>query len=349
MLSSLKVLIVGDFIFSIYERAFEKAFLDVTPDVLRFSLEIPKTNNLLFNFLIYLERRYAVGIYTWRLNKKFIRTCLSFRPELIIVYRGRNVFPQTIKKIKSNLSGTRIFIYNNDDPFSIRYPRYYWMHYHKSLRYYDYIFSYREKNLEDLKKLGYENASILMSYYIKSDNFLFEKNFCKRSIDVIFIGHYEDDGRDDTLMYLINNGVGLKIFGTNWERSPFYKQLSINNEIVRLNTESYNTLLNQAKIALVFFSKLNNDEYTRRCFEIPASGAVMFSERTAVMEKLYLEDSEIVFFNNRIELLKKINYYLSNINVLQDFANKAHSKLLLSQNEVSDRVNQILNTYSSIR
>ncbi|WGU68927.1 glycosyltransferase [Capnocytophaga canimorsus] len=46
----------------------------------------------------------------------------------------------------------------------------------------------------------------------------------------------------------------------------------------------------------MFLSKLNNDQYTRRCFEIPACGTMMLSERTPTLQEFYTENEEIVFF-----------------------------------------------------
>src|SRR2546427_588190 len=35
--------------------------------------------------------------------------------------------------------------------------------------------------------------------------------------DVVFVGHYERDGRGDLLKYLWDNGIGVRVFGTRWE------------------------------------------------------------------------------------------------------------------------------------
>ena len=54
--------------------------------------------------------------------------------------------------------------------------------------------------------------------------------------DVVFVGHFEDDGRDEVFKYLIENGVNLKIFG------PEKMGLRLVTKKIRLS------LVNQEKI-----------------------------------------------------------------------------------------------------
>jgi len=349
MSNLIRILLVGDFIFPIYEEAFEKGFLKITPSVYRFSLNYPESKSIFNKLLVYFERRLAIGFLTNSLNKRLVETALYTRPDLVMIYRGRNIFPSTYKMIRMKLPNTKIFIYNNDDPFSKKYPFYFWLYYKSSLKYFHHIFCYRQKNIKDLDMRGYRNTSILMSYYIGKKNYLYNKKFTEREIDVVFIGHFENDGRDEIINFLLQNGISVKIFGTNWNKSKLYNILSLGNQIERVNAEKYNDLLNQTKIALVFLSKLNNDEYTRRCFEIPAAGAVMFSERTKKMQQLYLENEEVVFFKDRYELLLKLNYYLNNESLLEKISCNARNKLFNSNHEISDRVDEIRNKYYELK
>jgi spore maturation protein CgeB len=345
MSNLIKILLVGDFIFPIYEEAFEKGFLKITPSVYRFSLNYPESKSVFSKLLVYFERRLAIGFLTNSLNKRLVETVLDTRPDLVMIYRGRNIFPSTYKMIRTKLPNTKIFIYNNDDPFSKKYPFYFWLYYKSSLIYFHHIFCYRQKNINDLAMRGYRNTSILMSYYIGEKNYLYNKKFTEREIDVVFIGHFENDGRDEILNFLLQNGISVKIFGTNWNKSKLYNILSLGNQIERVNVEKYNDLLNQTKIALVFLSKLNNDEYTRRNFEIPASGAVMFSEKTKILQMLYQEETEVVFFIDKFDLLQKIKFYLMNIDRLQAISDRAYIRLKATKSELNDRINQIIEIY----
>ena len=52
-------------------------------------------------------------------------------------------------------------------------------------------------------------------------------------------------------------------------------------------------------------SKLNRDTYTTRCFEIPACGSLLLSERTDDLRLMFREMEEAVFFSSPEELVEK--------------------------------------------
>jgi spore maturation protein CgeB len=60
-----------------------------------------------------------------------------------------------------------------------------------------------------------------------------------------------------------------------------------------------------AKMALGLLSRLNRDTYTRRHFEIPACGALLLSERTGDLERMFKDGEEAVFFSSADELVER--------------------------------------------
>lgn len=70
--------------------------------------------------------------------------------------------------------------------------------------------------------------------------------------------------------------------------------------------EEYAKAIRGARVALCFLSRLNRDTYTRRCFEIPACGTVLASERTRDLQRLFKEDEEAVLFSSPEELVRKV-------------------------------------------
>jgi spore maturation protein CgeB len=184
----------------------------------------------------------------------------------------------------------------------------------------------------------------LRSYYVKYLNFPID---IKKKYDVVFIGHYENDNRDQWLKYLIDNGIKLKIFGPEWHRSSYFEffKKKIGN-IHPLNLTDYNTVLNSSKIALVFLSTLNSDTYTRRCFEIPASKTFMLSQYSNDLQSLFESEVEADYFNSQNEMLEKILFYLENEKVRDKIANSAFEKVTFEGHEVSQRVRIILNQYN---
>jgi spore maturation protein CgeB len=162
---------------------------------------------------------------------------------------------------------------------------------------------------------------------------------------VVFIGHYENDGRDEILLHLLKSGVDLKLYGTSWECSPLFSEISAMTGKINPVYAEYNEVLNGAKIALVFLSKLNNDTYTRRVFEVPAAKTVMLSEYTDDMASLYQNEKEIFFFADKNQCLTTIHRLLDKPELIEAVANQAYDRLMTDGHEVYDRVNEIICQY----
>lgn len=336
----MKILIVGDFLAQIHEPAFYNAFLKLGHNVSKFAIgDYFKSEN----FYTKLQNKFLCGPIIWKINKDLIQCIEMEKLDLVFIYRGNVIFDKTIKKIKE--SGVKVFGYNNDDPFSKKHPFYMWRNFLKAVPYYDHIFVYRQKNIDDYKKIGYLNTSLLRSYYLAENNFPIEKLPSDKYVcDVIFVGHWENDGRDEYVKAIIDARINFKLYGPEWQRSKYYRffKESLGYEIKSLLSEDYNLALNSAKIALCFLSRLNNDTYTRRNFEIPATGTFMLSEYSDDLNGLFVAGQEADYFKTKEEIIEKIKYYLQNENKREIIAEEGYNKLIKSGHEVLDRAKEII-------
>jgi spore maturation protein CgeB len=355
--ANIKVLIVADWYGEIYAQAFYDSFKSLNYETYRFPWKeyfhhyqyastYATDGNRLKALYYRLQNNFLIGPTIRKINCDLLKKCEHIRPDLTFIYRGTHIYPDTIKKIKS--LGCKVFGYNNDDPFSNNYRLIYfrlWSLYRRSIPHYDWIFSYRQANIKDYKAMGYHNVSLLRSYYIKEKNSPIPN--ATKKYDVIFIGHFEDDTRDETVKYLLDNGINIKLFGTLWDKSKFYDYFRGKiGEIKPLYGDDYNHAINQAKIALVFLSKLNNDTYTRRCFEIPATKTMMLAEYSEDQaENLFKEGKEAEYFRNKEDLLKKVTFYLNNEEKIVNIGNAGFKRLQENSHEVSDKVKEILRVF----
>jgi len=341
----MKILIAGNWQFEIYEEAFFKAFQKLGYEAYKFSWHQYLTGS----FFKKLQEYFKIGPALKRLNQDLINHSKEINPDLIFVYRGNYAYPKTIQELRK--TGALVFGYNNDDPFSKKHPFYLFRHFRKSVPFYDHIFVYRYKNIEDYYRLGYRRVSLLRSYYIKEKNFPIEKLPTNEYVcDVIFIGHYENDGRDEYIKAILDSGIDFKLFGPEWQRSKYYKFFKKKmGDIYSLNAEEYNLALNSAKIALCFLSKLNNDTYTRRNFEIPATKTFMLSEYTDDLNSMFQEGKEAEYFRNKEEMLEKIKYYLNHNKEREKIAEAGYKRLLKDGHEALDRAKEIIRVFESYK
>ena len=353
----MKILIVGDFHSNIHEKALYDAFLGLGHDAYKFSwqeyfqgwqFKNPENSMEWFKFLYFrIQNKFLCGPVVWKINKNLLKMAEEINPELIFIYRGTHIFPATLRGLKK--TGAVVFGYNNDDPFSPKYRKYVWRHFINSINYYDHIFAYRKKNIDDYQSIGYSNVSLLRSYYIKESNCPTIIN-PQHECEVVFLGHYEDDGRDIIIKHLFESEVDFRLYGPEWHHSIYYQYFleKMGGEIKPLRGEAYNQALASAKIALVFLSKLNNDTYTRRSFEIPAARTFMLSEYSADLDTLFKEGIEAEYFRNEKELFDKLRFYLKDGDARIKIASDGYERLKKDGHEVGDRAKEIISVYKEI-
>jgi hypothetical protein len=165
--------------------------------------------------------------------------------------------------------------------------------------------------------------------------------------EVVFVGHYEPDGREDSIRALVNAGIRVKLWGGHyWSRAvlgDLYDNLA---PIEVAEGVAYGKALCGAKICLCFLSKLNRDTYTRRCFEIPAYGKVMLAERTDDLIQFFKEDEEACFFSSQEELVRKVKWLINNPNIRESIAQAGLRRVWKDGHDVTSRSNKFLEKIS---
>jgi spore maturation protein CgeB len=354
-----KILIAGDWQFEIYEEAVANAFLQLGFNVSKFKWcqyfsEYAK-KSYLHSLISRVQNKYMFGNLVRRLNKDFIQAVEVNLPHIIFIYRSSHLYPETLFFIKKKHPTIYLISYNNDDPFSSLYPWWKWRHFFKTIPICDLILSFRESNNSLYFKYGAKLVDLFRGYYVP----LLHRQLQKREFentefpcDVIFVGHYEEDGRFEMVDSLANEGINIKIYGPNGAtKKNGWGEVILNSEILKkqriryLKGEEYVKALNAAKIGLCFLSKLNNDTYTTRCFEIPACGTALFSEWSEDLEMIFENDVNAVLFRTKEELVEKVKYYLSHPIELAALTQRGKDLVSEKGHDIFSRVSSLVMQY----
>lgn len=337
----IRVLIVGDSSYYIYAPSIYDALKNlenVSAEYFDFGrLNVAFTGR---NLLEKIEHHYNNGYYVKKLNNTLLRLCENEKYDIVFLFSARFIYGRTVKRIK--LTGAYIAVYNNDDPFSSYYKNYVWKNYLSCVKYADMVYAYRKRNIEDYKAGGVKNIGLLLPYYCKSKDYYIDDDEITEDIpSVVFMGHFENDERKEYLEALIAAGVQVGI-SDKWG--------TVECEIkgaVKLSgkPECYNRIMNKAKIAIVFLSKINGDTYTRRCFEIPAVKTLMIAPYTEDLSNMFKENEEIVFYRDKRDFLDKIQYYLKHEDKRECIAEAGFLRLKKGGHEVGDRAKMIVQDY----
>lgn len=342
----MRILIVGEGRSPIHEAAWQRGLEAAGCAVERFDwLSRFQSRSPWRSLSLRAQDHFLAGPTLLKLNVDVVRKVASSRPDVLILYRPTHVLSSAIRLIRAASQDTLIVSYNNDDPFSPKAPRYRWYHYLDSLPLVDVAIAYREKNLAELTRAGAAHVHLVRSYfvpYLDKPTDLSLQDHQRYDADVVFVGHFEPDGRLETLAAVAERFRRFRLFGPDWERAPDHPALRRLQPIRPLSHLEYAKALQSAKIALAFFSSLNSDDYTRRVFEIPAVGTFMLSQRTAVMESLFRPGIEADYFGSPDELLSKIDQYLGDETQRRAIAQAGALRVREQGHDVFSRMRELL-------
>ena len=356
----MKILVVGDWHSELHEEAVARALVQLDQEVTRFPWHQYFKPAGYFGRLrlpaLKFQNKYLLGPQVEKLNRELVARVTGDLPDAVFIYRGTHVYPETLRYLRRISPRSVLVGYNNDDPFSPIYPKWEWRHFMAGLPEYDLVLAYRLHNFEDYKRAGAQRVEILRSWYIPEINHPVTLSGSDRQqygCDVVYIGHHEGDGRVDYLREVVRSGFRLRLWGPGYDWDPVIRNVpELKNQIpVKLVWgEDYNKALAGAKIALCFLSKLNRDTYTRRCFEIPATGTFMFSEYSADLASLFAENTEAQYFRTVDEFKSKLKYYLvESDESRQMIARAGYRKVIAGGHDVCSRMKQILSYIKDIQ
>lgn len=348
----MKILVCGNWHSELHEESVFHAFKELGHDSFKFAWhQYFKPRGIakrLTRFFFKAQNKYMMGPLVTKLNKDFINFALEVKPDLIFIYRGTHIYARTVKILSNKLKNTLVIGYNNDDPFSPHYPKWFWRHFLSCVPEYDLTLAYRQHNIDEYRVAGARRVQLLRSWFIPERNYpteLTDLEKEKYSCDVVFIGHYENDGRLEFLEEIERRGWSLRIFGHGNEWNPVLRRVPLlagHMPIQPVWGQDYNLALCGAKIALCFFSKLNRDTYTRRCFEITASGTVLLSKYTDDVASLFIANQEVVLFRDAKEMCAVIESLLADATRRSQLAKAGTQRVWRDGHDVVSRMQCVL-------
>lgn len=350
-----KILIAGDFMWYWYQEVCAQSLEKNGCIVKRFGwvnyfFKWPQNSKEPKYISIYhrIQFRFLQGPIIWKINKRLLIAVKKFNPDIIWLYNVQLIFPETIYKIRKIVPKAKLVQFANDNPFSLDAKQKYWRHYLNSIPLFDIHFSYRKSNIIDYYKRGAKNVFMLRSYFIANEDFNIPISIIPKSFlcDVVFAGHYENDGRVELLEAICEAGYNLNLFGGGWDEalpylrknSPLHKYFPIRP----VTGNEYRYAICGAKVGLCFLSSLNKDTYTRRNFQIPAMKVAMLSEFSDDLVTLFEPNIDALFFTDKFSLLEKINLLIHDDMFRLSIANSGHKRVHEGLHEINDRMKTFL-------
>jgi len=330
-----RLLLAGNWQWDIYEQALARGFEGHGWEVIPFRTAgiegMPAENSLLG------RARPAWSLSA--VNRALLHEATEVQPDLVFLWRCIDILPATLRAMRAQLAGVPIIGYHNDNPFKGLKARLKSRHFLAGLRDVDVAAVYRPDNLKAALALGAPRAELLPPSYIRSLHRPIEVG---AMADVVYVGHYEPDGRLKALQALRNAGVTVKVRGTRWHAVQLQHRWLAEQPIEQLWGDDYVTAIASARISLAFLSGRHGDVYTRRCFEIPACGSLLMAPRTRELKTFFREDEEAVFWSTHEELVEKVKFLLSHEEYRATIAAAGRQRVLQDGHDEYGRASQIL-------
>lgn len=327
----MKLVVAGEYQFSMYQDALLYGVQKLGHEGVKLRLK----NGRLFD--IYLLIKNSVLL---------VRKVQKERPDVLFLYRVENLAAFTLKLLKWKYPTLCIMLYHNDDPFrNLFIRRMKSIHYLNCIKYADLVYVYRQVNISEAKQLGAPMAKLYMSHYDSRYDLkeYTEKDFCKQTDRVVFVGHYEDDDRAEYLDLLYKNAINLHVYGPDTWKVIFSQRGWPTSHLHGLvMKDEYRKIIHEASIALAFFSKANRDEYTRRCFEIPVMGTMLLAPRTALTEKLFDDNENAVLYSDKEDFLKKVIFYSEHPELRDSIAENGYKHIIGGEHSETARARMVV-------
>lgn len=315
------------------------ALIEVVDEFYHIPLE---ARNLVSKVIAKLSRNQFVREY----NREILAKFQVFQPDIVLVYKGAFVYPETLELMKKQ--GIPLVNFFPDVSFRAHgalLP--------KTLPLYHHIFTTKTFGITDLKsQLGISSASFIPHGFDPdihrpiAQSLIPEEFFC----EVSFIGTYSPK-KESLLASIVEKlpDVKLKIWGEQWHKStrallkPFIQGRQILGDL-------YAAAISASSINLGFLSEKvsgasSGDLITSRTFHIPASGGFMLHERNDQSITYYKEDEEAAFFDDEVELVLKIKKFL-NQPELREKIRKAGCQRALNEHSLDQRAKTIVEQLS---
>lgn len=345
----MKILLGGTFLMGYLELSLERYFKEYECQVYRLDIaKIIRDSTLYFLDKNPISRRLCRRYWEELINKSFIELFRKIIPDLVLVYKGYYICPDTIKLIRDS-GKALIFCFNGDNPFNIDSPGVSNKNILDSIPQYDCYFIWTSSLIEPLFKAGARKVECLPFGFDPLLHYPVDLSETERRLygnDIAFVGSWDKE-RERWLKEIATFDLG--IWGEGYWKTHC-KDKSIRNKWREMAVygENMSKVLNASKVSLNILREQNKENHNMRTFEAPACGAFVLAERSKEEKYFFEEDKEAVYFSSPEELRDKIVYYLKHEEERKKIAKEGYKRCVSSEYSYFYRVKQILNSYKEL-
>ncbi|MDQ6902760.1 MAG: glycosyltransferase [Bacteroidota bacterium] len=238
------------------------------------------------------------------INEEFKSRVEDFKPDIIWIFKGMEIFPQSLEWARS--AGIKLANFNGDSPFIFSGRGSGNKNVSDSLGLYDLFLTYNNVD-RDTMKSKFNVRSEILPFGFDVDEKLFEE--CKELEEVnkvCFVGN-PDSIRADFIKKLAEKGIEIDVYGTSWNRFLNHSKVRIFNSV---RHHDFWKTLSKYRVQLNLMRPHNTTTHNMRTFECGGIGAIQLAPDTPDHRLFFKNEEEIFLFQTLEECVQKIEYLL---------------------------------------
>jgi spore maturation protein CgeB len=302
----MKVLLVGSDMEVAIERYYKKYLTNFGVEIYHYPAP-----DIVFNFHsknIFNKILFKTDIYKKYgfVNRELIRIAEEFQPDIIWVFKGLEIFPSTLKKLRRKFL---LANFNPDHPFIIIAKSNGNRNVKNSVGLYHLHFSYHSDLVRRIKDEFNIPAVFLPFAY---DRFDLEYELPETISEILKICFQAnpDAWRVQKIKKLADAGIEVDVYGHGWNKTSLRNYKNV--RLYPIASRKMFWLLNQEyRVQLNLFRKYNNDSHNMRTFEIPAVGGIQLSPFSTEQAEFFEENKEIFLFKSDGQMISMSKKLLS--------------------------------------
>jgi spore maturation protein CgeB len=304
-MKKLKILLVGSNKSMAIERHYVRHLTSLGAEIFHYAAP-----DIVYDFLsanLWNRILFKTGIYTKyaEVNAGLLAAAQNFQPDVIWVFKGMEIFPATLKKLKQKF---KLANYNPDHPFIISSLGSGNDNVTDAVAIYDLHFCYStdlQKHIEEL----YQTRTVFLPFGFELSKEDYEEAMKTEEINsVCFLGN-PDATRVETIHSMAMKGIPVAVYGHGWQVAEFKKYPQVQVFDATYGSDFW-VKLRQYRVQLNIFRKHNIGSHNMRTFEVPAIGGIQLTPYSAEQAHFFKEGEEVFFYRNENEMNFKIRKLL---------------------------------------
>lgn len=275
------------------------------------------------------------------LNENIINEINIYKPSHVWVFKGMEIFPETILKIKS--LSIKTINFNPDNPFLFSGRGSGNSNVTNSLNYFDLHLTYNLSVLNQFKKLKIHAEWLPFGF--ENEEKIYEQCLSEAEINATcFVGN-PDPQRSMFLLDLARSGFKIDVYGHNWKIK--HKNIKLFSSVFDI---SFWITLRKYRIQLNPLRPHNINSHGMRSFEVPGVGGLLVTPLTDEHELFFKNKEEAFLYSNTIECCSFIDYLLSmNTKITNELRHQARIKCISSGYDYKSRTDQAFTLIKNLK